>query len=164
MVRVLTLLLMRHAKSDWDEVNETDHARTLTKRGWAEALEMGLLLKQKELIPAHILGSTAARARETAETVAGQVAYRGDLCFYDDLYESSPYTYIHRLRVLNDAWTMALLVAHNPEIQEFVRTVTARDVEMKTANIAQVQFDAASWSALAAEPRGTLVALWKPKP
>jgi phosphohistidine phosphatase len=151
---------MRHAKAGDDAAS--DHARTLAKRGWEEAREMAKLLTREDMLPAHILGSTATRARETAEAVAGELAYRGDLCFYEDLYESGPDVYIRRLRNLNDAWKTVMLVAHNPVIEEFLQAVGGQAVKMKTAAIAQVQFEAA-WSALGTQPHGTLAALWEPE-
>jgi phosphohistidine phosphatase len=152
---------MRHAKAG-DEA-PSDHARTLAKRGWEEAREMAILLKREGLMPAHILGSSATRARQTAEAVAEQLAYRGDLCFYEDLYESSPDIYLRRLRSLNDAWSPALLVAHNPVIEEFLLAVCGQGIRMKTAAIAQVELREASWSALGADSRGKLAALWEPE-
>lgn len=153
---------MRHAKAGDDA--PSDHGRRLAKRGWEEAREMAILLKREDLMPAHILGSTASRARETAVAVAEQLAYRGDLCFYEDLYESSPDVYLRRLRGLNDTWSTAMLVAHNPVIEEFLLAVCGQGIRMKTAAIAQIEFNKASWSALDADPRGKLAALWDPEP
>jgi phosphohistidine phosphatase len=159
---MLNLLLMRHAESDWDRERETDHARVLTRNGAREARQMATLLKSNGLVPDHILGSNAMRARETAGIIADELVYRGDLCFYEDLYDGSVANYIRRLRAVNNRFATALLVAHNPVVEEFVKAVCAQDVKMGTANIAHMQFDAAAWTALAVEPRGKLTALWQP--
>nr|NIL98123.1 hypothetical protein [Planctomycetales bacterium]NIP70269.1 hypothetical protein [Planctomycetales bacterium] len=65
-----TLLLLRHAKSSWDDSALDDHDRPLNKRGKRDAPRMGQLLVQQDLVPDCILTSTARRARKTAEAVA----------------------------------------------------------------------------------------------
>ncbi len=62
-----TLLLMRHAKSDWDADYESDHDRPLNDRGLKSARLMGRVLADEGLVPDLIISSTALRARTTAE-------------------------------------------------------------------------------------------------
>jgi phosphohistidine phosphatase len=65
------LLLMRHAKSSWDDSNVPDHERPLKKKGKKDAERMGKMLKSKELEPDLIMSSTALRAsryRDRAES------------------------------------------------------------------------------------------------
>ena len=74
-----TLLIMRHAKSSWDESDMHDHDRPLNKRGKLNAPRMGRLLREQDLVPDLIITSSARRARDTAGAVADQSGYEGDV-------------------------------------------------------------------------------------
>jgi phosphohistidine phosphatase len=60
------LILIRHAKSGWDDLEADDHERTLTRRGHAAAKAIGAWLAEKGYIPDVILSSDAARTLQTA--------------------------------------------------------------------------------------------------
>ncbi len=61
----LTLILMRHAKSSWDNPLNLDHDRPLNKRGRSAARALGQWLENKGLLPDEVLSSTAVRTHET---------------------------------------------------------------------------------------------------
>ncbi|MFT3796921.1 SixA phosphatase family protein [Microbacterium sp.] len=61
-----TLVLVRHAKSDWGTPQLGDHDRPLNDRGLRDAPEMARRLAETGLRPTAILSSTALRARTTA--------------------------------------------------------------------------------------------------
>ncbi len=66
-----TLLLLRHAKSSWNDPSLADHDRPLKKRGRKAAPRMGRWLQENGLRPDCVLCSTATRARETLQLVLG---------------------------------------------------------------------------------------------
>ncbi len=59
-----TLLIIRHAKSDW-ESGAPDHERPLNARGRREAPKLGKHLAALGLRPDLVVCSDAARARQT---------------------------------------------------------------------------------------------------
>jgi phosphohistidine phosphatase len=61
-----TLLIMRHAKSDWGAAFEADHDRPLARRGEKAARRIGRFLSETGIVPQLILSSTALRAHSTA--------------------------------------------------------------------------------------------------
>ena len=65
-----TLLVLRHAKSSWNDPALDDHERPLNKRGRRDAPRMGALVREYGLIPDLVISSDAVRARLTAEAVA----------------------------------------------------------------------------------------------
>jgi len=67
-----TLLLLRHAKSSWEDTKLDDHNRPLNERGKKDAPVMGDYLKNKNLTPDLIISSTAKRAKDTSKLVAKQ--------------------------------------------------------------------------------------------
>ena len=63
------LILIRHAKSGWDDPEADDHARTLTRRGHTAAKAIGHWLAQNGYIPDVILCSDATRTLRTAAEI-----------------------------------------------------------------------------------------------
>ena len=59
------LLLLRHAKSSWDDPSLADHDRPLSKRGRKAAASMRAAIVSRALVPDLALVSTARRTRET---------------------------------------------------------------------------------------------------
>ncbi len=109
----MKLILTRHAKSSWDDLNINDHDRPLNERGRAAATRMGGWLKGRRHGPSQILSSTATRAQETAALLNEEL---GDVpvTFSKGLYHASPdaiLAQIHRAPPGD-----LLVVGHNPGI------------------------------------------------
>src|SRR5215213_10317752 len=109
-----TLLLMRHAKSDWADESLRDFDRRLAERGERDAPRMAKALKERGPLPEVIISSPAARARQTARAViqAGGLAARLELD--GAIYEASTSELMSLVRKISDADTCAMLVGHNP--------------------------------------------------
>lgn len=113
------LILMRHAKSDWNGAGVSDHDRTLSKRGQANAASLGIWLAEKELLPDMVLCSTATRTRETLD----QLALQGNpkIVFSRALYLADAE---ELLAALKDAkGETVLLIGHNPGIGEMAELI-----------------------------------------
>ena len=83
-----TLLILRHAKAVSKDPNLSDHDRPLDKVGENDALHMGKLMKDKDIIPSLIISSTAFRAKTTAELVAKGCGYEGEIFLDQSIYEA----------------------------------------------------------------------------
>jgi phosphohistidine phosphatase len=158
-----TLLLLRHAKSSWKDPRLADWDRPLNRRGLRDAPRMGKLLRQLNLVPEHILCSTARRARHTAELVAEACGFQGTPTFVDSLYHASPAVYVDVLRRENPASDRVLLVGHNPEMQEALSLWTDQEESLPTCALAQLEFALDDWTQLPPQPHATLRGLWRPK-
>ena len=64
------LIVLRHAKSSWDEPNLDDFDRPLNARGWKAARRMGTELKRRDMQFDLALASPALRVRETLNGLA----------------------------------------------------------------------------------------------
>lgn len=69
----VTLVLVRHAKSDWGDPSLDDHDRPLNDRGMRDAPRMARQLAESGFRPDVILSSTAVRARTTAEAFGAEL-------------------------------------------------------------------------------------------
>jgi phosphohistidine phosphatase len=158
-----TLLIMRHAKSSWDDDRLHDHDRPLSKRGKLNAPRMGRLLRELDLVPDLILASSARRARDTADAVADQSGYAGDVRVEEDLYAAPPEAYLEALAAAEDSFERILVVGHNPGLEELLEALTGEQEALPTAAIARVDLPIQSWRELSEEISGRLVRVWRPK-
>lgn len=158
-----TLLILRHAKSDWDQPALADHDRPLNARGKRDAPRMGELLRHEGLAPKAILCSSAKRARKTAELVAQAAGFEGDLQLLEELYAAEPSAYLKACAGLGDDIDTAMVVGHNPGLEELLELLTGERLPLPTAALAQVDLPIAYWAELRQRVRGRLVNLWRPK-
>lgn len=158
-----TLLLLRHAKSSWKDDSLDDHARPLNERGKKEAPKMGQLLLEEHLLPDIILSSDAKRARRTVEKVCEAAGYRGEAMLTSELYLANTAAYLRAVARLPDQIARALVVGHNPGLEQLLELLTQRYEPMTTAALARIDLPGLEhWSAIDASTRGELVKLWQP--
>ncbi len=157
------LSILRHAKSSWSDSSLPDHDRPLNKRGARDAPRMGDLIREKGLVPDVILGSTALRARDTALAVAAATGFPDEVCFMKSLYGAGPDAYLEALSALSDDFEHAMVVGHNPGLEELVARVVGAPHTMPTAALALVELPVESWKELDSLPQGSLRGLWRPR-
>lgn len=158
-----TLLIMRHAKSSWKKATLPDHERPLNKRGQLAAPRMGKRLRESELVPQAILSSTAVRASATAAAVAEAAGFEGEVQLKPQLYAAPPEAYLDALRQLPADVNTALVIGHNPGLEELVELLTGKAEHLPTAAIARVNLPIAAWDALDDEVECVLADLWRPR-
>ena len=155
-----TLLLARHAKSDWGDASVRDHDRPLNARGLRDAPAMATRLAGEGPRLQHIVSSTALRARTTADAYAA--AFRLEVADEPMLYAASARTILSVAAALPDAVDVAMLVGHNPGMTDAVADLTGEDVEFPTCAVAECTVDVDSWAELI-EGSGRLVSLRTPR-
>jgi phosphohistidine phosphatase len=158
-----TLLILRHAKSDWSNSQLSDHDRPLNGRGKYDAPRMGAWLRQQQMVPDLIISSTAERALTTAELLALGCDFEGELRTARDFYLAGAPTYIDTLNQLPDSYERVMVVGHNPGMEELLSLLTDKDRPMTTANVAVVDLSIESWGELTLFSDGRLQHLWRPK-
>jgi phosphohistidine phosphatase len=151
------LLLLRHAKSSWSEPGASDHERPLNRRGQEAAPRIGAYLARHGLIPDHVLCSTARRARETWELLAGEAPAAPPATFTERLYDAAPRALIEVFRHAEPKAASLLVVGHNPGLQEVATAlIAAGDLEdrerlrekLPTGGLVVIDFAIADWSKL----------------
>ena len=141
-----TLILMRHAKSSWDDLTLSDHERPLNKRGRASASAMGKWLRKNGQVPDSCISSDSARTRETFERLGFAIPVQ----FTPALYHAGPEAMISRLA--SATGETILMIGHNPGIAEFAeRLVPAppahdRFDDYPTCATAVIQFATQGWN------------------
>jgi phosphohistidine phosphatase len=158
---MLTLSLLRHAKSSWDEPGLDDYDRPLAKRGQKAAPEIGAELAAMGLRPDLVLCSGAVRARQTLSLVLSKLGPPPPEVAYDDkIYMATPAALIARLRKVAagpraEVPRHVMIVGHNPGLEELALLLVgsgaaddrARMAEkFPTAAVAVIAFNAESWA------------------
>ncbi len=151
----LRLILMRHAKSSWDDPLMPDAARPLNKRGRRAASAIGKWLRKRAMVPAEVLASTSERTRETWERVAQEVSAKGATLpaprWTDALYLSSPQDMLDVLRTATGPGPV-LLLGHNPGMSLFAGGILERPPALAayerypTGATALIDIDADDWA------------------
>ncbi|UIN31620.1 SixA phosphatase family protein [Microbacterium binotii] len=141
---MVTLVLVRHAKSDWGVAGLSDHERPLNDRGQRDAPLMAAALAETGFHPDRLLTSTALRARTTAEAFAASL---------DVPLETMPELYGASVPELWDAAAGAggrsvLIVAHDPGLSELASELAGRPVTMTTCAVATFPIPGDRWPAL----------------
>jgi len=157
------LLLMRHAKSSWKNVGLPDHQRPLNKRGERDALRMGEYLQEQGITLDAILCSTAVRARATADGMLKKYTFEGEVQYFDDLYHADPETIVTVLNQLADDTGSAMVIAHNPGLDEFLEIMCDEYEHMTTSCVASISFPIKRWIDLRPVIKGELLHFWKPR-
>lgn len=157
-----TIVLFRHAKSDWDAEYGHDHDRPLADRGYKGARKMGRFLVTSGLSPDHALSSTALRARQTLAIAAEYGGWSGEATITEALYGATADGMIEQIRTMPEAAQTLVVVGHEPTLSSTVsRLIGGGRVEMKTATMARIDVDVARWADVA-PGRGVLAWMLPP--
>jgi len=169
---MLTLSLLRHAKSSWDDPSLEDFDRPLARRGIDAAGRMGRYIQAHDLAPALIICSDAVRARQTLELVLPHLAAKPAVTYERGLYLASPQSMLARVRKLDAADVRhVMLLGHDPGIHALAvdlagtgepRHLASLARKFPTAALAVIRFTVRDW-AKAAPAKGKLMLFVAPK-
>src|SRR5688572_27194068 len=97
------LLLVRHAKSSWDDFSVKDFDRPLNDRGKRDAPDMAKRVRDKDIEIDAFISSPAKRARKTAEAFAKEYKdKKDDIIFFKELYLASPSAFFEVISKTDD--------------------------------------------------------------
>ncbi len=109
------LILMRHAKSSWDDPDARDIDRKLCERGIDAAAWMGKWMADEGLIPDHAIVSNATRCAETWDIVANCFPAPPPVHFEPRLYSATPDDMLAVIRE-KAIGERVLILGHQPTI------------------------------------------------
>jgi phosphohistidine phosphatase len=154
---VKRLLLLRHAKSSWDDPDLADRDRPLAPRGERAARAMGRHLAGRGLRPDGVLCSTALRATETLARVAAELELACEPVFDAGLYLASSEELLAAIRAAPDEIGTLLLVGHEPGLSDLACRLARPDSrdwrrmarKFPTGACAEIRTGAARWGEIA---------------
>jgi phosphohistidine phosphatase len=117
------LLLLRHAKSSWDDPDLPDSERPLAPRGRRAAAALGARVARRKLRIDRVLCSPSLRTRETLALLALDPTI--PVVFAPALYLASARALLTRLRRLPSRVRTVLVIGHDPGLDQLVQTLVA---------------------------------------
>jgi phosphohistidine phosphatase len=144
-----TILLMRHAKSSWDDSSLRDFDRPLNSRGKRDAPRMGLYLSEIGTAPDLIVCSPAARAKATILRVVKELGLNEDVITWEeDLYFGGSDSYLNAIRRAPENAQIVMTVGHNPMTESAIASLSDKSFNehVPTATIACLETEVESWS------------------
>jgi phosphohistidine phosphatase len=161
------LILLRHAKSAWDQTSLDDKDRPLNERGRHDAPRMGQWLAASGFVPDTVLCSTAVRTRETWALVAPALPKSPNILFEDLLYLASEDEMLSALRAADGDCVM--MIGHMPGIGTLAADLRKKGpmlhglfAKYPTCTASVINFDIDDWSQVK-HGSGTLLAFQVPK-
>lgn len=144
-----TLILLRHAKSSWNDQTQRDIDRPLNERGRHDAPIMADRLGARGTIPQRIICSPALRTVTTAEIFANRLHIPLELIHHErQIYLGGPAHLLNLLHQQENNIDCVLLVGHNPALTDFLNELCphARIDNMPTCCVAELEFDSNEWT------------------
>jgi len=141
------IILIRHAKSAWDDLSLSDHDRPLADRGLHDAPIMAKRLKKRRIYPEIILSSTAKRAKETAKIIAKELEFPvSEVILEGNLYHASPNKILKYIHQQNDSKETMIVVGHNPGFNDLIEYLGGKLDNLPTSGQFGFLMKADSWS------------------
>ena len=152
-----TLILLRHAKSGWDDPVARDYDRPLNSRGRLAARIIGQHAADIGLSIDSIVASPALRVTETLDLFQPAAKLEKIEPHWDRrIYLASSATLLDCLRDLSDNDRVVLMAGHNPGMEDLIldlvpddATSPLRDLaeeKFPTAALATIELDVESWA------------------
>lgn len=170
------LMLLRHAKSSWDQLDLDDIDRPLSARGRSAAPLIGRFISRRDLVPDLVLCSSAVRAKQTFELVAaewdqGGTATKPGLEMRSSLYLARPAELTATINRIDDSVATTMIIGHNPGMEQLARQLATKGdakslkrmiKKFPTAALALIRLPIKRWSSLGSG-QGELVSFMRPK-
>ena len=142
-----TLVLVRHAKSDWSDISISDFDRPLNEKGLNEAPLMAELLSSKGLKPNIMISSPALRAITTAGFFADAFNFsKDDIVLEQEIYSKGAMEVIDIISNIQSSNSTAFVFGHNPYITTIASYLTSIQFdEVPTCGVVCIDFVMKDW-------------------
>ena len=141
------LYLIRHAKSSWKNIGESDKERPLNKRGKHDAPLMGKLLRDRGVFFDLIMSSPAVRALTTAKIIAQEVSYlEQSIVINPRIYEASFETMIDEIQTLPNEMNIVAMFGHNPTFSYLANHFGHDLINLPTCGIVMIEVGVDDWA------------------
>jgi len=154
---MLTLSLLRHAKSSWANAGLDDFDRPLNARGEDAAPRMGAFMARRGIAPELVLCSPAVRARQTLALVLPHLPGSPRIVYDDALYLAPAAMMLKRLRKVAANVRHVMLIGHDPGLhtlaQELAGAGTREDLQalaekLPTGGLVVLAFAGRAWTSV----------------
>ncbi len=142
-----TLYLLRHAKSSWASPDVKDFDRPLNQRGFDDAPEMAMRLKERDVTIDLVVSSPALRAYTTA-TIFCEILGMDVANIVQDrqIYLAGSAKLLHLITLFDEKANSAILVAHNPALTDLANDLAHAGIDnIPTTGLVTLQLPVDHW-------------------
>lgn len=142
------LLIVRHAKSSWDNPHLSDFERPLNNRGKKDAPDMAKRFFKARIQPQQLISSPANRALTTAKEFAKQLGFAKEEIHEDENhYHASSGELRSLIRDFDDEFDCIMIFGHNPGLTYLINELSDFRLDnLPTCGICGIEFPIESWS------------------
>jgi phosphohistidine phosphatase len=154
-----SLLLVRHAKSAWDDASLADHDRPLAPRGRRALPQLHDHLMYAQHRPELVMCSSACRTMETLDGIRAAIPQQARVELDTEFYVADADALSARIREVDNSIACTMVIGHNPTIQDVALRLTGSGdpdlraqiaLKVPTGAVVTLSFDGA-WADLSAE-------------
>jgi len=144
------LVIIRHAKSSWEDSSLKDFDRPLNDRGFHDAPLMAKVLKADQIVPDLTVSSPAKRALTTARFIAEGLDYPKDAIEEElSIYGASVEEMLQLINRLDDQHKTVFLFGHNPTFTALAEFLGDLNIgNLPTCGIVGLRFDLSDWQSV----------------
>lgn len=141
------LVIVRHAKSSWDDPFSNDHSRPLADRGLKDAPKMAQRLRKEKIFPDAIISSDAERAKTTAFITAEELGFpKDDVVLKHSFYLASSSTLMAEIHKMPDEVKTLFIFGHNPGLNDLIWKLGGEIDNLPTSGQFGFKFDVKKWA------------------
>lgn len=131
------LVLLRHAKSSWDDPFLEDFDRPLAKRGRKAGKQLSAWLNAQAIRPDVVLCSPAVRTRETLALIADAIGPAARIDYDKSLYLAEMDDLLTRIRQTAPAARSVMVIGHNPGLHDLAVALVRPGAKADRARLAE---------------------------
>ena len=139
------LIIIRHCKSSWSDLNLNDFDRPLNNRGVQDGNLMSKELSKKIDKVDLLFSSSSKRTRLTADFFIEVINIK-KINFMDELYHSSSENIINILKKISSTKKSVMVIGHNPGLTDLVNKLTSTNLyNLPTCGVAIINLNIKNW-------------------
>ncbi len=141
-----SIILYRHAKSDWNADYGSDHERQLNERGIKSAEIMGKVLALSNQVPDLVITSTAVRAKQTIQLSIEAGGWKCDVKEDEKIYNEDTGAVIEIIKSISNKYSNVMLVGHEPKWSSLTSMmIGGGDITFPTAAMSKIEYQVDDW-------------------
>lgn len=147
------LLIMRHAKTEAQDIFGSDFVRNLTSNGAVQAQIQARFISILPFVPELILVSPSNRTQQTLAEMTPILDWPNtEIKTKDKLYHASRTQLLKILSEVDDSIDRVMLIGHNFGLLELVQHFSTSFIpKYKTGSLALFHFNDQSWNTISSE-------------
>ena len=141
-----TLIIVRHSKSSWKNMNLSDYERPLNKRGKKDAEIMSTELLKKNILIDYLLSSSSKRTIITSKYFIDKIKLN-QYEFFESLYHASSDKIYNSIIELKNEFKKVMIVGHNPGLTNTINLLSNISLDnLPTSGIVIIEFNISNWN------------------